>query len=418
MTKIVLLLRSGDFLTRERATLWAAGLVLGYAACVVFLAATAHGLNDYAGRPLGTDFSNVYAAGVAATHNDATAPFDVVRQIKAERDLFGPGTPSYGWHYPPFFLLIAAALAQLAYIPALIVWQGASLLLYLGAMGLLLGRSAAPALVRDRLWLLLTLGFTAVFVNLIHGQNGFLTTALFAAGLTLLDERPIVAGMLFGLLCYKPQFAVVIPFVLVATGRWRSFCAGAMSFLILAAAVTSLFGWAVWPAFWESLHFTRAVVLEQGNIGFHKMQSVFAWVRMWHGSIEFAYGAQIAVALAVIIALLRIWRTSIAMGYKQAALCLAALLITPYCLDYDLMLLAPAIALMAAEGRKRGFVPYEILALTVLWCAPAIARNIAHTAFIPLMVPAMLFCFGLIVRRCSVSQRQERAMAMVKVAAW
>src|SRR5258708_1694433 len=82
-----------------------------------------------------------------------------------------------------------------------------------------------PALGKGRLWLLLTLGFTAVFVNLMHGQNGFLTRALFASGLALLDERPFAAGALFGLLCYKPQFAVVIPFVLAATGRWRTFSA-------------------------------------------------------------------------------------------------------------------------------------------------------------------------------------------------
>lgn len=416
MKKIVLLLRSGDFLTRERATLWAAGLVLGFAVCIVFLAVTAHGLNDYAGRPLGTDFSNVYAAGVAAIHGDVTAPFDAVRQIKAEQSLFGPQTPFYGWHYPPFFLFVAMALAQLAYIPALIVWQGASLLLYLGSIGALLRR--APAKAHDRLWPLLTLGFTAVFVNLIHGQNGFLTTSLFAAALALLDERPLLSGILFGLLCYKPQFAVVIPFVLAATGRWRTFCASAVSVLILTAAVTGLFGWTVWPAFLDSMHFTRTVVLEQGNTGFHKMQSMFALVRMWNGSIELAYGAQLATALGVMIALMRIWRAPVADGYKKAALCLAALLITPYAMDYDLMLLAPAIALMAAEGKARGFVPYEILALTVLWCMPIVARNIAHATFIPLAVPAMLFCFGLIVRRCGTLRQQEGASETTKFAAW
>ena len=35
---------------------------------------------------------------------------------------------------------------------------------------------------------------------------------------------------------------------------------------------------------------------------------------------------------------------------RRKKLCLAALLITPYAMDYDLMLLAPVIALMATEG--------------------------------------------------------------------
>ncbi|HKX65227.1 MAG TPA: glycosyltransferase family 87 protein, partial [Rhizomicrobium sp.] len=351
MKKIFLLARTGDFLTRERVMLWAGGLALGLISCVLYLVITAHGFNDYAGRPLGTDFSNVYAAGIAAAHGDPTAPFDPQRQLAAERALFGAETPFYGWHYPPFFLFVAGALAQFGYIPALIIWQGVSLLLYLGAMSLLLRRSAAPAMMRDWLWFPLALGFSAVLVNLIHGQNGFLTTALFAAGLAVLDERPFISGVLFGLLCYKPQFGVLIPIVLLATGRWRCFGAAAATVACLSAAATASFGWQVWPAFLESMTFTRTVVLEQGNTGFHKIQSVFAWVRMWHGPVWLAYTAQIVAAVMVIFALLRIWRASIAIGYQKAALCAAALLITPYCLDYDLMLLAPAIALLAAEGK-------------------------------------------------------------------
>jgi hypothetical protein len=418
MKKLILLLRSGDFLTRERAGLWAAALILGWIVCIAYLGVTARGSMDYAGRPLGTDFSNVYAAGVAAAHGDPTAPFDAYRQFLAERSLFGTGTTFYGWHYPPFFLLVAAALAQFPYVVALILWQGVSLLFYLGAIRLLLRKSAMPSLAQDRLWLPLALGFTAVFVNLIHGQNGFLTTALFAAGLALLDERPLAAGMLFGLLCYKPQFAVVIPLVLAITGRWRSQAAAACMVLALAAGVTALFGWQVWPAFVASTHFTRTVILEDGNTGFNKIQSVFAWVRMWGGDVPTAYGIQAVASLLVIFAMLQIWRSEIGMGYKKAALCFAGLLITPYSLDYDLMLIAPAIALLTAEGLKRGFAPYEILVLTVLWCAPAAARTIAHTIFIPVMVPALICSFGLIWLRRNAPGRKKASQDFAKVASW
>ncbi len=414
MKKIVLLARSGDFLTRERATLWSAGLILASILSVLYLGLTAQGLSDYAGRPLGTDFSNVYAAGVAVTKGDPAAPFDVQRQLAIERAIFGAGTPFYGWHYPPIFLFVAAGLARLDYVSALMVWQGASLLLYLAAMSLLLRRSASPAILRDRLWLPLTLGFTAVFVNLIHGQNGFLTAALFAAGLAVLDERPIFAGLLFGLLCYKPQFGVLIPLVLAATGRWKCFAAAAATVTCLAGLATLSFGWQVWPAFLESLAFTRTVVLEQGNTGFHKIQSVFAWMRMWKAPVPLAYGAQMAVAAISIFALLRIWRSPIAEGYKKAALCVAALLITPYCLDYDLMLLAPAIALLVAEGKSRGFAGYEILCLAILWLMPIAARNFALVTLIPLAVPAMLFSLALIYRRCRPGLRPVDALQPVK----
>src|ERR1700744_4986343 len=115
MTALLTSLRSGDFLTRDRIRLWSSLFLAGFVAAIAYLFATAHGLNDYAGRPLGTDFSNVYAAGVSALHGDAAAPFDILKQQKLEMAIFGPGTQLYGWHYPPFFLLIAAALAKLSY---------------------------------------------------------------------------------------------------------------------------------------------------------------------------------------------------------------------------------------------------------------------------------------------------------------
>ena len=87
------------------------------------------------------------------------------------------------------------------------------------------------------------------------------------------------------------------------------------------------------------------------------------------------------------------------MSLKGAALCLAALLTTPYSLDYDLVLLAPAIALFVVAGAEKGFADYELASLALLWLVPILTRNIAHYTFIPLAIPAMAFSFALIFRR-------------------
>src|SRR5262249_40092757 len=157
---------------------------------------TAHGLNDYQGRPLGTDFSDVYAAGTLADRGHADAAFDPPHHFAEERALFGRNTPFYGWHYPPFFLLVAAPLAHLPYLPALIAYQLATMAFYLLALHLLLRD------VKDRTWLLVALAFPAVFVNLTHGHNGFLTAGLLATALAFLDTRPLLSGICFGLLAY------------------------------------------------------------------------------------------------------------------------------------------------------------------------------------------------------------------------
>ena len=108
------------------------------------------------------------------------------------------------------------------------------------------------------MWLLLALAFPAVFVNLGHGHNGFLTAALLGFALVNLDRRPVVAGILFGLLAYKPQFGLMIPLVLLATGRWRTMLAAAATVAALALAVTLAFGLDTWRAFFDSAGFTRA----------------------------------------------------------------------------------------------------------------------------------------------------------------
>ena len=109
------LLRSGDWLTRERMRLVALAVLIASAAGFLYLIVTAHGLVDFQGRPLGTDFSNVYAAGTYVRDGDPEAPFDLSRQHAREQQIFGEATPFYGWHYPPFFLFVAAALALMPY---------------------------------------------------------------------------------------------------------------------------------------------------------------------------------------------------------------------------------------------------------------------------------------------------------------
>jgi alpha-1,2-mannosyltransferase len=431
-------LRDGHWLTLGRVRLWALTVLAASAGGLLYLVATSDGLIDYQGRPLGTDFSNVYAAGTYVLEGRAAAPFDPRLQHAREQEIFGAATPFYGWHYPPLFLFAAAALALLPYQLALIVWQATTLLLYLlsiHAIASLLipppqprfipppqgegGRQSRPGGVfatnsksppgrrfaaatlpasRGGIWLLLALAFPAVFVNLGHGHNGFLTAALFGLALVQLDRRPVTAGILFGLIAYKPQFGLLIPLVLAATGRWRSVAAAAATVAALVAITTLVFGAETWRAFFTFAEYTRAIVLETGETGWHKIQSVFSWARMWGAPVPLAYAIQGMVTLAIAAALVRLWRSGAAFALKAAALCLATILATPYSLDYDLMLLAPAIAFLAVDGLARGFSPYEKTALAALWAVPLVARGVAQVTLIPLGVIAMLIVLALVLR--------------------
>jgi alpha-1,2-mannosyltransferase len=404
-------LRSGDWITRERVRCAAAALLIAFIAALTYLVATANGLNDALGRPLGTDFSNVYAAGTLVRDGEPQAPFDPAQQYAREQAIFGPATPFYGWHYPPFFLLVAAALATMPYLLALTVWQGATLALYLLALRMIvtdppdqLPRQApAPAAKPgpDPLWLLLALAFPAVFINFGHGHNGFLTAALIGAALMCLDRRPALAGVLIGLLAYKPQFGLLLPVVLVASGRWRVFAAAAATVAVLAALTTAALGTSVWDAFLASTRFTRIVVLENGETGWQKIQSVFSAVRMWGGPVPVAYAVQGAVTLALAAAMAWLWRAPVDFALKAAGLIIAAVLATPYSLDYDMTALAPAIAFLAVHGMRCGFAPYEKSALAALWIAPLIARSLAQAMLLPVGLFAMAAMLIVILHRAA-----------------
>jgi Glycosyltransferase family 87 len=428
MAGFVDILRCGRWLTRERMRLVSFALLAAFVLGAGYLIATSDGRNDRFGRPLGTDFSDIYAAGTAVLAGEPTAPFDPARQFAREKAIFGPATQFYGWLYPPFFLGLAAPLALMPYWLSLLVWQGVTLVLYLLAMRAILfsssplweGSHAAGA--RDgaakedghstasratsptseeakKEWLLLALAYPAVFINLGQGHNGFLTAALIGGALALLDRRPIVSGILIGCLAYKPQFGVLIPLVLAVSGRWRVFASAAAMVLVLTFAVTFAFGLDVWSAFLASTKFSRAVVLEQGGAGWYKVLSVFAWVRMWGGGIALAYALQGAAVLALAAALTWLWRSPASYPLKATGLLIGSALATPYSFDYDLMLLAPAIAYLALDGMARGFGGYEKTVLAVLWFMPLLARSVPQATLIPLAVPVMLLAFALLLRR-------------------
>ncbi|HEX3942763.1 MAG TPA: glycosyltransferase family 87 protein [Rhizomicrobium sp.] len=404
-------LRESAFITKERVTLWSAALLLAYVVATAYLFGSAHGLTDYHGRPLGTDFADVYTAGHSVLHGDVVAPYSPAQHYRNEQALFGAKVPFYGWHYPPYFLFVAAPLARLPYIPSLAVWQIATSALYLAALWWLLRTGPKPQVLNDPRWILLALAFPAVFMNITHGQNGFLTAALLAGALAACNSRPILSGILFGLMVYKPQFGLLVPIALFAESRWKTIIAAAVTVAATTVLTFAVFGADVWSAFYHSLAFTRAAALDEGAAGYFKMQSVFAWARMWGSPLLVAYILQSLMTLGAGVLVYRTWRSDASFARKAAVLCLGSVLATPYCYDYDLMALAPAIALLISDGLGNGFRPYERLAAAMLWSVPILARPVAQWSSLPLGAIVCLGTLLLLTRRAPAQNLKAAAPA-------
>ena len=375
---------TGAWLTPSRMRGYSAVLLAAYLIASILWIALANGLVDRNNKPLGTDFSNVYAAGMLASNGKPDVAYDWPSEHAVEKAIFGRDVPFYGWHYPPQFLLVAAILALVPYGWALALWMATTLSAYIAIIRVILPQPTA---------VLVALAYPAVFVNLLHGQNGFINAALLGGALLLLDRRPITSGVLIGLLAYKPQFGVLIPLMLLATARWTVVAAASATVLAACTVTLSMFGTKVWVAFAASTTLTRHVVLEAGAIGWEKIQSIFSAVRMWGGGVDLAYMAQGALALGVAAGLIWLWRSEAAVDLKASALAVAALIATPYVLDYDLMILAVAIAFYARHGLARGFHNFELSLLAFAWIAPLLSRPLAEATGIPLGLTAQIVLF-------------------------
>ena len=391
MTHIWQGLQSGQWLTGARARGYSLILLGICAIAAVGWIALSDGLIDRNGKPLGTDFSNVYAAGTLTWQGRPAQAYEPALQHAEEKAVFGGrDVPFFGWHYPPFFFAVAFAVATFPYAWGLAIWVTASLAAYLAAMRVILPRPET---------LLIAAAFPAVFVNIGHGQNGFLTAALLGGALHLLDRRPWLAGVLIGCLAYKPQFGALIPIALLAGGRWSTIGAAAATIAVLLAVSFVTLGGGVWHAFADSLTFTQTVVLEQGDTGWEKIQSIFSAARMWGASVHAAYAIQITLALMLAASLAWLWQSDAAFELKAAALAIASLLATPYVLDYDLVVLAVAIAFFARHGLSRGFRDYEVSLLAAAWIVPLLSRGIAGVTGIPLGLLVMLTFYAFTLRR-------------------
>ena len=362
--------------------------LLLYLAVAIIWLAMSHGAVDPRGKPLGADFISFWSASSLALEGKPEATRDTARHYRKEQLAVGNNDiPYYHWLYPPTFLALVLPLALLPYLWSLFMWLGLTLAAYASVMWRI-----APRI--DALWL--ALAFPAVLINLGHGQNGLLSTALLGGAMLLLDRRPLLAGMLIGLMTFKPQLGLLLPLALIAGGYWQTFISAAITSVFFTLVTLVLFGVDIWSGFFAGIPMTNQI-MEQGLIGWEKMQSTFAAVRLLGGDVTTAYATQAVVSLLAAGAVIRAWRSPASLNIKAAVLVAGGLLATPYVLDYDLVLLALPITWLTLDGLRTGFLDGEKFVLLITWLLPLVSRLVAAVVPLPLapLIIAVLLLLGL-----------------------
>jgi alpha-1,2-mannosyltransferase len=341
----------------------------------LFLAAGTYGLIVPLAKPTSTDFVSFYAAGKLADAGTPELAYDAAAHYAAEERATEPGITYNFFYYPPVFLLLCAAIARLPYLVAFVGFEAATLGLYLVVMCRILDRCGWAVVVP-------ILAFPPVLWTIGIGQNGFLTAGLFGAATLLVDRRPWVAGWLFGALCCKPHFALLVPVALVAGGRWRTFAAafaGAAGLCLLSLGV---FGSETWRAFLTAAAASRTVY-SSGRIPFAGFVTPFGAAMLLGAAPIVAGVVQAGATLAAAGLVAWVWRRRLPLPTRAASLVSATLVAVPLSLFYDLVLAGVAAAWLVRARGKHRLPEWGILALAGLYVLSLNPRGIALASDLP-----------------------------------
>lgn len=369
-------LKSGDWLNRRRITVYAAILLTFEVLAFLFIVAGTHGWIVPLKEPNTTDFVSFYAAGSLADQGNAAAAYNPLRHLAAEVAATEPGIRHVIFVYPPVFIMLCAVLARLPYLAAFTVFEGLTLIPCL----IVLRRIA-----RERGWaaFIPLLAFPAVAIDIGVGQNAFLTAALFGGATLLIDKRPFAAGLLFGALCYKPHFGLLVPLALLAGGRWRAVAGAAVSALVLVSLSAATLGWDSWQAFIVAITGSHTTY-ESGQIDFAAFVSSFGAVRLIGGGPGLAYAVQTLATLTAAALVAVVWRRNLSLPIRAATLASATLIALPLILFYDFMIAGVAMAWLVRAGRRTGFLPWEKLLLAAVFITPMLARGVGTALHLPI----------------------------------
>lgn len=328
-----------------------------------------------AAHPRNMDFISFWAASKLSLAGTPLAAYDIAAHNQVQLTI-GQFDGLMPFPYLPPYLLLVTPLALIPYSASAIVWLVGTFALYVAA-----ARRVSPSAGR------LAAAFPPVLVNGMIGQNGLLTGAIFISGMNLLERRPILAGLLLGCLIIKPQLAILLPLAFAAGGHWRAFFGAAASSLALLLVALLVFGVESYILFAKMMPLYASIATD-GLVGWHKMASVYASMRLAGATAAIAWSGHILIGCAASLAVWKIWRSDAELGAKTAVLASASVLISPYIYIYDtVLLLLPFLWLIRNKEDPR--------LLAILWCIP-LAVTLQNWFFNQLLNPAPLLPIALL----------------------
>ncbi len=305
------------------------------------------------------------------------------------------------WAYPPHFLLYLRPLSLLPYELGYLAWM----IFGLAALAWAVRSTFAPSWHGVAFTLLAPAALSCVML----GQTGLLAAALLIGGVGLLPRRPLLAGVLIGLLTFKPTLGLLLPFALVAGRHWQSFAAASITFLLLAVASVLHYGLQGWIDFFT--------VIPGYQMDFHRAAdglivqlapTIFMATKLLGLGKSLGLALQAGVTLAVVATIIWAFRTQADFTLKACLLFVGTALVSPYSHTYDGAMVSLAVLLLLREMATRDWRLLDHLAAVLAWGLPVILLYANRPEGFPLGPPITLFLFLVLLRRLVTSSAAAR----------
>jgi hypothetical protein len=336
----------------------------------------------------GRDFLNYWTGGRLALTGPVEVAYDLERYNALLRAWFSPEQSGMAFSYPPHALPLLAPFGALPYLAAYALWclAGAA-----GFAAVCLGR--APT--REDATLVAAIALApVVWVNIVFGQMGLLLALLFVGALRALPSRPVLAGVLIGVLTIKPQLGLLLPFLLLLMGAWRTIAAAAVTTIALAALSLALYGLEPWQ-----LYVSQTMPLQWTFVtrmdGFYTNQMITPYTALWNLGVpaSLALTLQAAIAIAIAFVTLLALRSSASWALKCAVVAFGSVLMVPYVLAYDLAIPLAALVWHLVDDDPDPH-PAGLALAGSLWALPyalTILLQVSGVPVLPIVLVASFF---------------------------
>lgn len=382
---------------QKRIALYSLIFFLIYAVISIANGVTEYQSANKISSPIGIDYSMLYNSGKLAASGNATDIFNVPKLQEMMAENIGTKVPwDVQWFYPPTFLLMfLIPLSQIPFHISLLLWMIITLGLAVFAIYLLVPK--------HKILSLLVLGFPGVMLTFRWGQNSFLSTSLLGFGIYFMQSSPILAGLMFGLLTFKPQLAFFPFILLLITKEWRTLFWSIIFGLATVVTSAVAFGLDVWKAFFNNFFNVVPTLLttvweKTTNI----QPTLYTALRLFKLNDLLT---KIILALAFILVASTaawIWKNTNRITLKGSVMVLGTFTFMPYFIQYDLMVMSIAFVLMAYDFLEYGCRKHELIILVSLWVTVyvnMIVVNFTSVQICPFIVMANMLMIFLKVKR-------------------